>query len=116
MMYFFCPSCWREVSEGDKVCPFCNYDLREHSLLSYEDKLILGVNHPVKDIRKTIVFLIGQKKLKKAVPELEKLFQREDDIFILIEIIRALNNIGVKKSEEVKKRLHEHPLLSKFFV
>lgn len=108
MVYFFCPNCWKEISEKDLICPYCNYNLDAFNLLDYNEKLIIALKHPIKEIRRTIVFIIGEKKLKEAVEELERLANEEDDPIILFEIAKALIKIGSEKSEQILKTMSSH--------
>lgn len=62
MIHFFCLSCWHEISERDVKCPHCNYDLDIYLNMPYEYKLIFSLNHPVKELKKLAVFIIGIKK------------------------------------------------------
>ncbi len=116
MMHFFCPCCWKEIKESDNFCPFCKYELITYSSLSYEEKLIFALKHPVKEIRRTIVFLIGMKKLTKGIKELERMLFQEEDPIISLEIIKALENIGTKEAIKVirKGKTHRNRLISKF--
>lgn len=116
MVHFFCPNCWKEISEEELLCPFCNYNLSEFMKLDYEKKLIIALNHPIKEIRRTIVFIIGEKKLKEAVNELEKLINEEDDPIILIEIAKALVKINCEQSKKIlqKMRSHRFPIISHY--
>ncbi|MFN7066113.1 MAG: hypothetical protein ACK4OF_08210, partial [Aquificaceae bacterium] len=47
MVRWFCPFCWKEISEKDKLCPHCGRDLEAFHRLSYEDKLLLGLDNPI---------------------------------------------------------------------
>lgn len=107
MIHFFCPSCWREISE-QIICPFCQYDLREFHKLSYEDKLIGALKHPIKEIRKTAVFIIGLKRIEKAVTELERMINEEEDPFILMEIVKALRQIKNREAKVILEKLSSH--------
>ena len=41
----FCTDCWREVNEGDIVCPSCGSDLSAFSELTYDEKLMKALMH-----------------------------------------------------------------------
>ncbi|GAB6183471.1 HEAT repeat domain-containing protein [Thermodesulfovibrio hydrogeniphilus] len=90
MLHFFCPYCWCELKENEKICSKCGRDISNYSLLPYDEKLLLVLNHPVKEIRKTVVHLLGLKRLPQAVYKLEKMLDEEEDPMILIEIINTL--------------------------
>ncbi|MCX8034203.1 MAG: HEAT repeat domain-containing protein [Thermodesulfovibrio sp.] len=116
MIHFFCPSCWRVISENIIICPYCHYDLRKFNTLGYDDKLILSLRHPVKEIRRLIIFIIGLKKLKKAVAEFERMIEGEDDPIILLEIVKALVKINSKEAREIldKMRSHRFQIISRY--
>ncbi|MEN2993954.1 MAG: HEAT repeat domain-containing protein [Thermodesulfovibrio sp.] len=108
MIHFFCPSCWRGISENTILCPYCNYDLNKFNALSYEDKLLLSLKHPVKEIRRLIIFVIGLKKMKKALSEVEKMIDQEEDPIILIEIIKALQQFNDKEAKAILEKIRSH--------
>lgn len=108
MIHFFCPSCWRVISENIIICPYCHYDLRKFNALNYDDKLILSLRHPVKEIRRLIIFIIGLKKLKKAVKELERITDEEEDPIILLEIVKALIQINSKEVRRILDKMRSH--------
>ncbi|MCX7987850.1 MAG: hypothetical protein N2647_00195 [Thermodesulfovibrio sp.] len=116
MIHFFCPSCWRGISENIVICPYCNYDLKDFNALSYDDKLILSLKHPVKEIRRLIIFIIGLKKLKKALIELERMIDYEEDPIILMEIVKTLRQINDKGSRAIldKMRSHRFSIISQY--
>jgi len=45
MVVHFCPNCWNEVGAHDRACSNCSYDLSTYNDLSYEEKLILAIQH-----------------------------------------------------------------------
>ncbi|WP_339945551.1 HEAT repeat domain-containing protein [Thermodesulfovibrio sp.] len=116
MIHFFCPSCWRGIPDFVIICPYCQYDLKSYQSLSYEEKLIHALKHPVKEIRRTIIYIIGLKRLEKAVSELERMIDEEEDPIILMEIANALRKIRSRKAKEVldKMKSHKFPLIARY--
>lgn len=116
MIHFFCPSCWNEIPENTVLCPFCGYDLSKFNLLSYEKKLIKALNHPIKEIRRNAIFLIGLKRITEALPELAEMLEREEDPILLMEIARALKRINNQDSMKLLKNMEAHrfPIIAKY--
>jgi len=100
-MKWFCPYCWNEVKKEDKVCPFCKKDLSKFQNLSFEDKLLLALSHPVRHSRMVAIETLGRIKSKKAVDELcKRLKSKSGDTYELLEIAKALINIGIPEGIE----------------
>ncbi len=116
MIHFFCPNCWKSISDRIIICPYCRYDLRDFNSLSYEEKLILSLKHPVKEIRRLIIFIIGLKKLKKAITEFSTMINEEEDPIILMEIVKALRNINSNEAKEMlgKLKFHRFPIIARY--
>lgn len=115
MVRWFCPYCWGEVSEEDEICPHCGKDLRSFHSLSYEEKLLLGLNNPITQTRMVIIDLLGKKKISKATEKLCSMLFENRDHYELIAIARALYSIGSKNAIEcLKKRSHSKDLTSRF--
>lgn len=108
MIHFFCPSCWRSISDIVIICPYCRYDLKSYQALSYEEKLIKSLKHPIKEIKRAVIYIIGLKKLSKALAELEKMINEEEDPIILMEIANALKNIKSKEAIEILEKMKSH--------
>lgn len=107
-MVYFCPSCWSEFKEDFRKCPACGYDIEEFENLSYEDKLIVALNHPVREFRINAIKQLGNMKSEKALQHFEKIISNGESIFILIEIIESLSKIPSKKSVELLFKLSKH--------
>jgi len=93
-MVFFCPICWKEVNQGTRRCPHCWSDITEHEKKSFEEKLINALNHPERETVQRAVWILGRIKSIKAVKPLAILFEQTDNLFLRIEILNALNEIG----------------------
>ncbi len=116
MIHFFCPNCWKSISDRIIICRYCKYDLRNFNSLSYEDKLILSLKHPVKEIRRLIIFIIGLKKFKKAINEFSIMIEEEEDPVILMEIAKALRNINNNEAKKMlyKLKSHRFPIIARY--
>ena len=106
MVHWFCPYCWSEVEENDRVCPNCGADLSTFSSLGYDEKLILALDNPIAQNRMLVIEVLGKRKVQKAVYKLCKMLFEYRDTFELIEIAKALLNIGTYDAFEcLKKRI-----------
>lgn len=116
MIYYFCPFCWEELKDNLIICPNCNSDLRKFSSMPFEEKLIYALKHPVREIRKTAIFIIGLKKMRSAIKELEKILIYEEDSIMIIEILNSLKNIGTEEAMEIIERFkfHSSSLISSY--
>ncbi|HHT9120739.1 MAG TPA: HEAT repeat domain-containing protein [Candidatus Hypogeohydataceae bacterium YC41] len=99
-MTFFCPRCWKEIKAVDKVCPYCSANISEFENKDFEEKLINALRHPERETVRRAVFILGKLKSVKAVQPLLALFKQTDNIFLKIEILKALNEIGVQEAKE----------------
>jgi len=45
MLSFFCPCCWRRVSENDSTCPKCGEDIRAADARPFAEKLRAALRH-----------------------------------------------------------------------
>ncbi|MCX8075467.1 MAG: HEAT repeat domain-containing protein [Aquificaceae bacterium] len=106
---YFCPACWSVVSRHDKTCPHCGYDLMEFHNLPYEYKLIMALEHPVKEMKKNVIYTVGKKDLEIAIPHLEVMIARETDPLVLMEIADALSRMSSSKAVELLRSLAQHP-------
>ncbi|MDW8097079.1 MAG: hypothetical protein RMI44_02980 [Aquificaceae bacterium] len=105
---YFCPACWSVVEKEDKVCPACGYDLTEFHQLPYEYKLIMALEHPVKEMRKNVIYTVGRKDLEIALPHLELMASRETDPLILMEIADALSRMSSSEAMNLLRLLAQH--------
>ena len=104
MVRWFCPYCWNKVDERDKVCPHCGADLKGFSSLDYDQKLILALDCPITQSRMFVIELLGRRKTQDAVPRLCRMLFEDRDTFELIEIAKALLNIGTADALECLQR------------
>ncbi len=104
MPVFYCPKCWKEFKDEIRNCPFCGFNLDEFDRLSYEDKLITALSHPVADYRINAIKILGTLKSEKAVEKFEEMLDRED-ILTILEIVDVLGKIKSKKAKKILERL-----------
>jgi hypothetical protein len=78
-MRYYCPNCWKDFWEQNfEKCPNCGYDTKK-SKNDYIDRLINALNHPSGDIRNFALYLLVEKKAKRAIPYLETLAVESGD-------------------------------------
>jgi len=108
MITYFCPACWKVISEEDIICPYCGYDLRDFQQMPYEYKLLMGLNHPVTEMRLNVIHVIGMKNLKEAIPQLENMINKETNPIVLMHIVDALARMSHPEALELLSKLALH--------
>jgi hypothetical protein len=92
------------VDERDEVCPHCGADLKGFSSLDYDQKLILALDCPTTQSRMFVIEVLGKRKTQGAVPKLCRMLFEDRDTFELVEIAKALLNIGTADALECLQR------------
>ena len=91
MVTYFCPKCWKAVSENATVCPHCGWSLDKSS--TYVEKLILALASPDGATARRAAYLLGKLGDSRAVPSLvERL--NHGDAYVAAEAVTALARIG----------------------
>lgn len=106
--HFFCPRCWKEISEKADQCAYCGYNLEEYKTLSYEKKLMNALHHPLRENRMMAIQVLGELRSREALPLFASLLETEEDFFVIRETMRALKRIGGRKSKEMLLSLKTH--------
>jgi HEAT repeat protein len=106
---FFCPQCWKEIDEKADQCLSCGYQLEKYKTLSYEEKLMNALHHPLRENRMIAIQVLGELQSRSVLPLFASLLKTEEDFFVIREIMIALKKIGGPKSEEMLHRLEAHP-------
>jgi len=105
---FFCPNCWREIDERAVRCPYCEYDISEFASLSYEEKLIYTLRHPIRENRMMAIQSLGELESEEAVPVFASILETEKDFYVIREIILSLAKIGNKEGKSLIRRMRVH--------
>lgn len=103
-MIAFCTHCWREVDSEDNLCPGCEADLTLDRR-TYEQKLIGALAHPLPDARERICWLIGEKHIGEALPDLMKLATDDPDLFVRKAAVESLGALRDPKSATLLRAL-----------
>jgi HEAT repeat protein len=110
MVHFFCPNCWKDFGEDKAVCPFCGFRIRESwDSKNMVAKLIAALNHPDSQTVIRAVWLLGEKQDKHASKPLISMFKRAGDVYLALEIVRALSKIGNKEALDFLNDARSHP-------
>ena len=105
---YFCPACWSVISEKDKLCPNCGYDLTDFHNMPYEYKLLMGLEHPVVEMRINVIHTVGMKNLISALPQLEHMANKESNPMLLMAIVDALGRMSHVEALELLRKLSHH--------
>ena len=110
MITYYCPQCWTIVTEQDVSCPNCGYHLGQFTELPYEDKLLLGLKHPVQDIRIIAIKALGDLGNLRAIPEFKQIVMNEnEDYYVLRAVLLALEIIPGQQSIALLVQAKNHP-------
>lgn len=108
-MHCYCPHCWGDLREDTTCCPQCGYDLAEYENLSYEDKFLLALDHPVRENRMMAIDVLGKLGEFRALPAFRRISAASRDFHEVQAVIQALLLIGGAKSETIILELESHP-------
>lgn len=107
-MVYFCQNCFKEISPNATICPYCGADIGKYDVLTFENKLIHALHHPLPDTVSIAVTVLGKIQSKKAVKPLKELFNKTSDPYIQKEILDALFAIDTKDSIRFVKTMLAH--------
>ena len=111
-MVFFCPRCWSQVRENEKICPECKAEMIPLDQRSYFEKLVGALHHPVATTRTRAAYILGEigdkRGIKPLVDVIGQAWQTES-LFFLREIVIALGKIDGDEVAPVLVHLLDHP-------
>jgi HEAT repeat protein len=93
-MIFYCPNCWSELPDGQRVCQRCNQEVSLWDEKTFEAKLLQSLSHPEPMTQWRAVYLLGEKKATHALGALAELFRRALNPFLKSEVVEAVAKIG----------------------
>jgi HEAT repeat-containing taxis protein len=93
-MIYYCPFCWFESSNPFETCPGCRQELTKLKEMDYAERLALSLEHPEPETRYRAAHLLGILKAVKVLPDLIRVAQKTEDIFLVQEIAWALGEIN----------------------
>jgi len=111
MLTFFCPNCWSEVKEDEKICPKCHSEIGALGQRSYIDRLVRALHHPWASNRMRAAYILGEIGDKQAVKPLVGVIDQvweTQDLFFLREIAIALGKINGDEAVSALVHLLDH--------
>ncbi len=107
---YFCPRCWHHESRPIATCPRCGHDLASEVILTYEERLLSALSHPVREQRMIAIEILGRLRYRKAVPHIAKILETEQDYYLIREGMKALTRIGGLECDDIlwSLSLHHH--------
>ncbi len=97
------------MNEDEYVCPACGKNLSDFNSMSFEEKLLIGLDSPITQNRMFVMEVLGKIKSEKAIPKLCSMLSEKRDPYEILEIVKALLNIGTPKAFECLK----NPILTR---
>jgi HEAT repeat protein len=102
--------CWSEIADTEIRCPACGFELIQDKALTFEEKLLRTIEHPVPEKRYLAIQILGELGSQAALPGLEKVLDTEiNDIYALRETLVALSKIQSPRSLEMLQKASHHP-------
>lgn len=110
-MIFFCPKCWQQVGQHEKMCRHCGTDLDQESLRSFPEKLIAALDHPEPSTPIRAARILSQIGHTAAVPTLlararKEIEQIRPDPYLIAACLRAAAELGAS-TQKVKNLLRQ---------
>jgi HEAT repeat protein len=93
-MIFYCPNCWTELPESQRLCSRCDQEVSAWDEKTFEAKLLQSLSHPEPVTQMRAVYLLGEKKATQAIGVLAGLFRRTSNPFLKGEVVEAVAKIG----------------------
>jgi HEAT repeat protein len=116
MVTFYCPNCWAELRGNEETCPECGYKLENFETLSYEEKLIEALHHPVAQRRNMAAQVLGNLNSQRALQEFAKIMDEEtEDYYLNRAILLAAAKIEYPERKQIlmKGLKHSSPMIAK---
>lgn len=107
MLSFFCPYCWRRVSENDAICPKCSEDIRAADARPFAEKLRAALHHSEPQTRVRAAWILGERREVSGVPDLMAVVIEADDAFVAEAAVEALGKIGAREAVVVLEQAQE---------
>jgi HEAT repeat protein len=109
-MKFFCTRCWQEIGETIACCPHCGANQEQLGQEPFVRKLIRALDHPEPETPVRAAYVLGELKVREAVPKLRRVIRQSKDPFLRAASIRALGKIGAATSSELTAALSNSEL------
>lgn len=100
MAIFFCPNCWQEIDSGCEKCPQCGFFLAEYDLLTFEEKLLGALHHPVYERRVMAARILGNLHSSRAIEVFKGILSSTStDYYFARAILEAIDQIDHPESQ-----------------
>ena len=110
MVTYFCPHCWEMIPEDAQVCPACGYELERYNQLSFEEKLLLSLEHPVLEQRILAVQTLGKLGSLAALDPLERfIWDFHSNPYLVRTALEAVAAIPAPRSRKILNQATVHP-------
>jgi HEAT repeat protein len=96
--------CWAEVDARMDRCPYCGAD-QSTDPRSYEDKIAAALEHPLPQARARVCWLIGENRLRTALPRLIEMAEGDPDIYVQKAAVEALGALRDPRSDELLRAI-----------
>jgi hypothetical protein len=100
----FCTHCWAEINAKDVQCKHCGTE-QAADPRSYEEKLVAALEHPLPGARARICWLIGENRIRDAVPHVMYLAEHDPDLFVRKAAIEALGALRDLRSDDLLRAI-----------
>jgi HEAT repeat protein len=106
-MRSFCANCFEIIDYADAICPRCNAQ-QNTAPGNLVLKLIRALKHPLADVRKRVVFVLGEKRAAEATNGLAEVADHDPDPYVAREAVIALSKIGGAPAVAALERAARH--------
>jgi HEAT repeat protein len=111
-LIYYCPNCWSEVKEDEKICQKCNADIETLEQRDYFEKLVNALNHSERTTRLRAAYVLGELRDRRAIKPFAKVVDNPrpiEDIFLIETIAIALGKVDGEEALSILIRLMDHP-------
>jgi HEAT repeat protein len=109
MLTFFCPDCWSDSTEDSPVCPRCGAEIQSWKSKDFLEKLIIALGHTEPSTPIRAARILGELGGQRAVRALADALPESRDVFLTVEIIRALGRARAEGARPQLEAMLEHP-------
>jgi HEAT repeat protein len=109
---FYCPNCWSQLQEWEKICSQCGRDIEPLDRQGYFEKLIRALHHPEPTTRIRAAYILGELGDRRAIPPFLRAMKQArnlSDLFFIREMALALGKIGGEEALRPLVHLMDHP-------
>ncbi len=107
----WCPFCFAEMDAALAKCPQCGAEVADRLRLSYQDRLLHALGHPLSETRMAAIIALGLRgEVSAALPLADCALAFPVDLIQGLQIVQALAGLpaGTERSQALH-RLCQHP-------